>query len=62
LSRNDYVLFRLLYKSDLSGLGYEGLAPHVIVLTLGLFDSMKKVYSVKKKKKVTLFKPCILKM
>jgi hypothetical protein len=36
----------LLYKSDLSGLGYGGLAPHVIVLTLGLFDSMKKVYSV----------------
>jgi hypothetical protein len=49
LSRNDYVLFRLLYKSDLSGLGYGGLAPHVIVLTLGLFDSIKKVYSVQKK-------------
>jgi hypothetical protein len=51
LSRNDYVLFKLLYKSDLSGFGYGGLAPHVIVLVLGLFNSMKKVYFVKKKKK-----------
>jgi hypothetical protein len=50
LFRNDYVLFRLLYKSDLSGLEYGGLAPHIIVLALGLFNSMKKVYSVQEKK------------
>jgi len=51
LSRNDYVLFRLLYKSDLSDLGYRGLIPLVFVLALGLFDSMKKVYFVQKKKR-----------
>jgi hypothetical protein len=41
----------LLYKSDLSSLGYESLEPLVIVLAMGLFDSMKKIYFVKKKKK-----------
>jgi len=46
LSSNDYVLFRLLYKSNLSGLGYGSLEPLVIVLVLGFFDSMKKVYSI----------------
>jgi hypothetical protein len=40
----------LLYKSDLSDLGYRGLIPLVFVLALGLFDSMKKVYFVQKKK------------
>jgi hypothetical protein len=49
---NNYVLFRLLYKSDLSGLGYGGLAPHVIVFALGLSDSKKNFYFVKKKKKI----------
>jgi len=31
LFRNNYVLFKLLYKLDLSGLGYESLALFVIV-------------------------------